>query len=326
MKTPRDLLRFLPALALAAAFPVAACAAAPTPPAAVRSAKAAGVELLAGKRVMILGDSITQQGTWVSFLDYFLQKRFPAKTFDIINLGLASETTSGLTEPGHAGGAFPRPCLHDRLDRALKAVKPRVVIACYGMNDGIYKPYDEERMKAFRLGVTKLAAACAAARAKLVLVTPPVFEGGGDYDGVLAKFAAWEVATPPAGVTVTVDLHTAMRAELESRRAENPGFKFTGDGIHPGDLGHLVMALSVMKGLGIEAPAEPAEKLMPEIKADPLWAPVNKRRAVRAEGWMNHVGYSREKTVAPGTGDIAAVEREADALREKIEQLRRAAR
>ena len=325
MNPSRFVFHLLPALALAAAFPGAACATTPAAPAA-RAAMTPGVELLAGKRVMILGDSITQQGTWVSFLDYLLEKRFSTKKFDIINLGLASETTSGLSEPGHAGGAFPRPCVHERLERALKAVKPQVVIACYGMNDGIYRPYDESRMTAFEQGVTKLATACTASGAKLVLVTPPVFEGGGDYDAVLAKFAGWEMTKPPTGVVAIVDLHTVMRAALDTRRAENPKFKFTGDGVHPGDLGHLVMALSVMKGLGLETPADPAEKLMDAIKKDPLWPLVNKLRAVRAVGWMNHVGYSREKTVAPGTGDIAAVELEVASLRTKIDNLRRAAK
>ena len=39
------------------------------------------------------------------------------KRYDILDLGLSSETVSGLSEPGHAGGAFPRPCLKERLER-----------------------------------------------------------------------------------------------------------------------------------------------------------------------------------------------------------------
>ena len=154
------------------------------------------LDLLAGKRVMILGDSITQEGTYISYLEYFLTKSHPDKSFDIINVGLASETASGLSEQGHAGGAFPRPCIHDRLQRALDAVRPQVVVACYGMNDGIYQAYSAANMQAFVDGISKLVDTCKAADAQVILVTPPIFEGG-DYDQVLGKFAEWEMTHPP---------------------------------------------------------------------------------------------------------------------------------
>ncbi|MEI2725571.1 MAG: hypothetical protein V9H26_19255 [Verrucomicrobiota bacterium] len=42
-------------------------------------------------------------------------------------------------------GQFPRPDLHERLGRVLEKTKPDQVVACYGMNDGIYLPFSEER-------------------------------------------------------------------------------------------------------------------------------------------------------------------------------------
>ena len=41
------------------------------------------------------------------------------RKFKVINCGLPSETVSGLSEPDHAGGKFPRPDLHERLGRVL---------------------------------------------------------------------------------------------------------------------------------------------------------------------------------------------------------------
>lgn len=75
---------------------------------------------------------------------------------EIVNFGLGSETVSGLSEPGHASGQFPRPCLHERLGRILEAYKPTLVLACYGMNDGIYQPLDSARTKAYQDGCLKL--------------------------------------------------------------------------------------------------------------------------------------------------------------------------
>ncbi len=66
-------------------------------------------EALAGKRVVFLGDSITQAGGYVAFTTCYLEKLYPKKDFDVLGLGLASETLSGLSEDGHAGGKFQRP-------------------------------------------------------------------------------------------------------------------------------------------------------------------------------------------------------------------------
>ena len=61
-----------------------------SPPASAQE----GASLLAGKRVMVLGDSITQGGGYVTFIEYLLEKRYPVLSFDIVSVGLSSETTS----------------------------------------------------------------------------------------------------------------------------------------------------------------------------------------------------------------------------------------
>ena len=40
------------------------------------------------------------------------------------------------------------------LDRVLARTKPDVVVLCYGMNDGIYYPFSEERFKKYQDGMT----------------------------------------------------------------------------------------------------------------------------------------------------------------------------
>lgn len=285
-----------------------------------------GAGPLANQRVMVLGDSITQGGGYVTFIEYLLEKQYPAINFDIISVGLSSETTSGLSEEGHAGGKFPRPCLHERLGRALEAVKPKLVVACYGMNDGIYLPYSEDRMQAFRDGITRMVDRCKAAGAQVVLVTPPVFDNRGsdsEYDTVLAKFADWEVKTPPKGVLAVADLHTPMAAVLAQQQQKDPKFHFAKDGVHPNELGHLIMAVAILKALKIETPPETPEELLHVIKADPLFALVRKHRKVRSAGWLPYIGYTRERFVAPGTGDIAKVETAAAEIQQQVDALRR---
>src|ERR1700712_2866829 len=70
--------------------------------------------MLTGQRVLILGDSITQDGRYVTFLEYFLHQIAPREKSDLISIGLSSETLSGLSEKGHP---FPRPWVLERLDR-----------------------------------------------------------------------------------------------------------------------------------------------------------------------------------------------------------------
>lgn len=272
---------------------------------------------LAGKRVVFLGDSNTQAGGYVGFTTYYLEKLHPEKSFDVLGLGLASETLSGLSEAGHAGGAFPRPCLFERLGRVLDKARPDVVFACYGMNDGIYLPPDKDRTAAFQTGVTKLVEQCRAAGVKQIyLVTPPIYDfapkaGEFNYDAVLTDYAKWEVGLKRDGVRV-IDLHTAMRA-ARAARAE----PFSKDKVHFGEDGHLFVARTLLAALGEKTPDETAAA----VKADPLYRLVEQKRAARSAAWMRHIGYTREKTVPPGP--LGTAEADAAALQEKIDALRR---
>jgi hypothetical protein len=91
---------------------------------------------------------------------------------EFLDLGLPSETVSGLTEPGHAGRQFPRPVLRERLGRVLDGTKPDLIVACYGMNDGIYHSFSEARFERFKEGMRFLRESAATKGAKMLHVTP----------------------------------------------------------------------------------------------------------------------------------------------------------
>lgn len=258
-------------------------------------ARAQNEDTIAGKRTVFLGDSITQAGGYVTYTAYYLEKLFPEKTFDVIGLGLSSETLSGLSEPHHANDRFPRPCLFERLGRLLERVQPEVVFACYGINDGIYQPLDPERFAAFKKGVNQLITQCQAAGVKeIFLITPPIYDatkkpGEFNYDTVMTEYAAWEMSLKIPGVQV-IDLHSAMR-KARAARSE----VFSKDSVHPGEDGHLLMAKTLLAGIGVEIP----EETVATIHADPLYKLVDQLRRHRSNRWMQHVGYTREKKVGP---------------------------
>src|SRR6476660_7128146 len=74
-------------------------------------------------RIVFLGDSITYSGQYNEFVEAYYTTRFPTQHIEFLNLGLPSETVSGLSEDGHAGGKFPRPELRERIDRVLEKTK-----------------------------------------------------------------------------------------------------------------------------------------------------------------------------------------------------------
>src|SRR5205823_1636565 len=79
------------------------------------------------KRIVFLGDSITWAGQYIEYLETILLAETD-KRYEMLDLGLSSETVSGLSEPNHANGQFPRPYLHERLERVLDKTKPDLVL------------------------------------------------------------------------------------------------------------------------------------------------------------------------------------------------------
>jgi lysophospholipase L1-like esterase len=256
------------------------------------------------KRILFLGDSITHSGQYVDEFETFLVIAHPERKFSVINCGLPSETVSGLSEAGHADGKFPRPDLHERLDRVLAVVKPDLVFACYGMNCGIYLPFDEGRFAKYREGIEKLRAKVKAAGAEIIHLTPAAFDPvpmkaqlkpadavkNGEqfegYDDVLGRYAAWLMEQKQKKGWRVIDVHSAMNAALRNARKSDPAFIFARDGVHPNGEGHHVMAQAVITGLGasFDATSPRARQLMPIIR---------KRGRLLIDSYLAAAGHQR---------------------------------
>ncbi len=257
-------------------------------------------EMLHGaKRVLFLGDSITHSGQYVEFVEAYFVTRFPERRVEFINIGLPSETVSGLSEPGHAGGQFPRPDLHERLARVLEKTKPDVVIACYGMNDGIYLPFSEERLGNFTNGLVRLRERVTNVGAKMIHVTPPTFDEvrgkGPGYGNTLDRYADWMLAQRAAGWDVA-DLHAPMSRFLTERRRDDPNFFLAGDGVHPGEAGHWIMAKQILLHLGAKDLANvegPAAMLSAHANGERLLKLVQQKQRLMKDAWLTETGHKR---------------------------------
>jgi lysophospholipase L1-like esterase len=262
------------------------------------------------RRIVFLGDSITYAGGYIDCIEAVIRTRDPAWRGEILALGLPSETVSGLSEPGHAAGKFPRPVLRERLDRVLDQTKPNLVVACYGMNDGIYHPFSEARFAAFTQGITHLRGRVAAAGAQLMHVTPPVFDpepvrertlpAGLDaypkpyvgYNDVLDRYAAWLIAQRAAGWDV-IDAHGPMNHALAQRRGGDPRFTFAKDGVHPDAAGHVIIARAILAAWNLR----PDEgELLARLAAPPeseLLKLIRTRRKLLSDAWLNATRHER---------------------------------
>lgn len=201
-------------------------------------------------RILFLGNSITYAGQYVTDIEAWFVTHYPKKHYEFINVGLPSETVSGLSEKGHAGGRFPRPDLHERLARVLAATKPELVFASYGMNDGIYQPFDEARFEKFKEGITWLHNEIVNAGITIIHLTPPVFDeknGGHEgYSDVLDRYSEWLMDRRNAAKWKVSDVHFPMKKFLEEHRKTDAAFAFAKDGIHPDALGHWIMAKQIL--------------------------------------------------------------------------------
>ncbi|MCA9194923.1 MAG: hypothetical protein KDB03_24295 [Planctomycetales bacterium] len=256
---------------------------------------------------VFLGDSNTHRGEYVAILDAWLAQERNSGRFDcqLINLGVSSETASGLSEQDHP---FQRPCVHQRIDKVLTMLRPGVVFACYGMNDGIYDEPSPQRMGAYQAGMLEIARAVRVAGAELIVLTPPPFEPepvaaknklGPSENGRYAYFAPypqynlvieeqsnWILENPMNAVRV-VNIFSKLTGERKQRQLDDPEFAFSGDGVHFGSEAHALVAEAILQDLGA-----PDEILHNYPSAEAI-ANAIKRMALRRDAYLSATGKNR---------------------------------
>jgi hypothetical protein len=196
----------------------------------------------------------------------------------------------------------------------LDRLQPDLVIACYGMNCGIYHLYSDARFEAFRNGVRRLRSGVENHGSRLVLLTPPVvdslqIEGGTspagqseddrpdrNYDDALSLYAAWLVATQAEGWE-TIDVHGPMRRFLAERRKREPNFSLAPDGVHLDCQGHWLLARELIRRTGsslIDADAETIADGFARFGAiSAILERLEKRQRILGGAWLTAIGHRR---------------------------------
>lgn len=228
-------------------------------------------------------------------------------------------------------GEKPRPDVHERLDRALTKIRPDVVISCYGMNDGIYYPFGQERFEAYQNGVNRLIEKVHGAGAKLILLTPPPFDplplrGKGrlkkageeaysysamyeGYDDVLARYSRWILAQSDR-VEGIVDVRTPLVEYVARERKRDPQFTLSPDGVHPNAEGHRLLGETILRAWQVVSTTPPGDDLL-EL--------ASKRASLLHYAWLSEVGH-RRPGVQPGL-PLAEAREQARQLENQIRPL-----
>jgi lysophospholipase L1-like esterase len=217
-----------------------------TPPAA-----AAEFAIHDGERVVLLGDSITEQRLYTTVIEAYTLTRFPQWKLSFRNLGWSGDTAQGGL---------------GRAPRDLLPLKPTFVTIDFGMNDHGYRAHDEGVFKNYIDKQTQLVALLKANGARVALVTPqPIEEKRPDPDkdvrnDSLRKMSDGlrEVATKES-VLFADQFDPYMAVMLKARQADPATTIGGGDAVHPGPVGQSIMAWAILKSLGAPAAVSSAE-------------------------------------------------------------------
>jgi hypothetical protein len=160
------------------------------------------------------------------------------------------------------------------------------------MNDGIYMPFDEERFQRYKTGIEWLHDTLAKTGARVIHITPPVYDellgGKAGYASVLDQYSNWLLEHRRWEV---VDIHFPMKKFLEEHRKADSGFALTKDGIHPGEVGHWLMAQQLLLYLGEKDVVRFGS--IKEAVAPEVLSLVEERQSIMKDAWLTLTGHQR---------------------------------
>ncbi len=218
-----------------------------------------------GDTVCWVGDSITHGGSYHAVVELFYATRFPDRNIRYYNTGIGGDRASGIMSDEKY-----------RLDVDILAHKPTVATIMLGMNDvnrGDYGPdqtgpeIEEKHQRNLDLydqSMRKLMDALTKAGARLILIQPSIYDqtttlpgagpntfGSNDAIGKCAlKIEGW-AKEYHAGI---VNFYGEMNEINLREQKKDPNYTLVGrDRVHPGPVGHFVMAYTFLKAQNLPA-------------------------------------------------------------------------
>lgn len=221
-----------------------------------------------GDRVVFLGDSITQQKLYTTYIEAYALTRHPDWKLTFRNTGWGGDT-AWLRQRAHPDEkalfaaapaeqqAMVEKAVASGLGRDVLPLKPTVVTIKFGMNDHAYQPFRPDIFAAYVASQKELVKVLKQHGARVALLTPqPIEDKRADPDKdvknlSLRKFSdGLQVVAQEQGAAFVDQFAPYMALMMQAREGHPEARIGGGDAVHPGPAGHTLMAWAILKQLG----------------------------------------------------------------------------
>ena len=207
-----------------------------------------------GDKIAFVGNSITEQGYYESYIWLYYMLHFPGRHIVILNRGIGGDRAENI---------------YERFDDDVLSADPDVIVLTFGMNDSGYWEYlkgnpdsvarvhvadsrhyfDLIRERLKKLPNVKKVIILGSPFDETVKLKSAVFPGKVQ---AMEQIAAFQTEAAKANHWGLVDfLHPMTAIDLREQKQDST-FTLTGnDRIHPGNSGHFVMAWLFLKAQGL---------------------------------------------------------------------------
>jgi lysophospholipase L1-like esterase len=213
------------------------------------------LQIKQGQQIVAIGDSITQAGGYLRMVDDFFEGKHPElKIPRIINAGISGQKAEDLVK---------------RFEKDVVAKKPAFVTISIGINDvwhRLKEPHDLKVLKEYSRNVERMVKMAQDAKIKVILLAPTVIEENAESEGNkrLAMYVSAGKDIAKKHKCTYVDLHAMFLDAIKAAqkrpafgdqngvlKTDSKGGRFTTDGVHMKPAGDAIMAVGVLRGLGV---------------------------------------------------------------------------
>jgi lysophospholipase L1-like esterase len=198
-----------------------------------------------GDRVVLYGDSITDQRLYSTFIEEYVLTRFPAWKVQWTQSGVGGDKVSG-------GAEGP---IDLRIQRDVLPHKPNIVTIMLGMNDGYYRPPNPAIQKTYEDGYRSMVDTILSSDpgVRLTLIGPSPYDDVTQptkhYNEVMQAYSQFDKSEADRTHQGFVDLNAPVVDVLEKVKASHSELvsRLIPDRVHPGEGVHWVMAAAILK-------------------------------------------------------------------------------
>ena len=200
------------------------------------------LQLTTNDTMVAIGDSITVEGSYLDYVEQVLAANYPKlNKFKIVNAGKGGHRAEHLIA---------------RFASDVIACHPSLVMINVGINDVAFRleePHQLEVFKAYRENVDKMVEMAQSAGIRVILLAPTIIQEDPNAPGNLRLplYAHAMRVIADSKQCQFVDLHAMFLSALRHRSPQSQGRWLTLDGIHMRPLGSALMALGVLRALGV---------------------------------------------------------------------------